>query len=214
MPVNASFPYIYSNNYAPMNLNPTLSLLAIFIVVGLLSCKKDPETPAADVRLTADTTGVDLGDSVASVVTLRLSANVDWHVVVPANSAAVISVAPLKGAGDAVLTITALTGNESGVSQSYTFTIQAVNNAAVSPLTITVHQDSKQAPWTQTAFGGSGDEAFNDGLLTDDGKLMLVGKTSSIDGDAAGAGFGGYDAWIVNMDLQGHILWQKKYGTR
>jgi hypothetical protein len=103
-----------------MNLKPTLSLLAILIVVGLLSCKKDPNTPAADVRLTADTTALDLGDSVASVVTLQLSANVDWHVVVPANSAAAIS-------------------------QSYTFTIQAVNNAAVSPLTITVHQDSKQA---------------------------------------------------------------------
>jgi hypothetical protein len=58
--------------------------------------------------------------------------------------------------------------------------------------------------WQRT-YGGPGDDRFFAVLsLVDDGAL-LVGETTSY-------GAGGEDAWVVRVDYNGNIIWQRAYG--
>ena len=64
--------------------------------------------------------------------------------------------------------------------------------------------------WSKT-YGGSDDERGTDIVNTTDGGYIMVGYTRSNDGDITeNAGF--YDYWIVKLNNQGDIQWQKTYG--
>ena len=64
--------------------------------------------------------------------------------------------------------------------------------------------------WSKT-YGGSDDERGTDIINTADGGYAMVGYTRSNDGDITeNAGF--YDYWIVKLNNQGDIQWQKTYG--
>jgi len=58
--------------------------------------------------------------------------------------------------------------------------------------------------WQKT-YGGSADDKFRSGQQTSDGGYILAGTTSSF-------GTGGYDAWVLKLDKNGTIQWQKTYG--
>ena len=58
-------------------------------------------------------------------------------------------------------------------------------------------------------LGGSGDDLLNDIISTEDKGLLLLGGSNSKDGDFAnilGAGIG----WMMRMDSQMQLLWQKR----
>jgi hypothetical protein len=69
--------------------------------------------------------------------------------------------------------------------------------------------------WQKSIGGSYWDEAFSIIATTDTG-CIIAGRAASIDGDATGGGHHGngsyYDAWIVKLDKQGNIQWQKCYG--
>src|ERR1041385_281079 len=77
-----------------------------------------------------------------------------------------------------------------------------------------------QAPsiqW-QKLYGGSGDENFNSAVETENGGYLIVGGTSSKDGDIA-TGFhpkcGGSPcgwAWAMKFDSIGTLVWNRFYG--
>lgn len=56
----------------------------------------------------------------------------------------------------------------------------------------------------QKAFGGSNDDRMSNMRLTSDGKLICAGYTSSYGADSK-------DKWVVELDTNGNILWQKAY---
>jgi hypothetical protein len=63
----------------------------------------------------------------------------------------------------------------------------------------------------ESSFGGSSSElalkildAFGDGFL-------ISGFTSSIDGDLSSS-FGGLDAWIIRIDENGQLIWERSFG--
>ncbi|REJ80428.1 MAG: T9SS C-terminal target domain-containing protein [Bacteroidetes bacterium] len=59
--------------------------------------------------------------------------------------------------------------------------------------------------WEKT-FGGSDWDFINEILLLQNGSLLLAGNTYS-------ASSGGSDAWLLNIDSNGQLLWEKKFGT-
>jgi len=60
-------------------------------------------------------------------------------------------------------------------------------------------------------IGGSGDDMFNSITATKDGGYIMAGSTTSTDGDVSG-NHGGTDVWIVKVDANGGIQWQKCLG--
>lgn len=64
--------------------------------------------------------------------------------------------------------------------------------------------------WSKT-YGGSGEDIGHKVIETSDGGFALVGYSQSSDGDAS-ANQGLHDNWLLKLDNQGNILWEKSYG--
>lgn len=64
--------------------------------------------------------------------------------------------------------------------------------------------------WQKT-FGGSGDDFARDAVLMDDGSILITGESNSLDGDRS-MSFGGTDIWLISIDADGNLLWEKSYG--
>lgn len=63
----------------------------------------------------------------------------------------------------------------------------------------------------QKSLGGSAREDLDEIRQTSDGGYVLAGGTRSNDGDVSG-NHGNTDFWIVKLDHDGNMLWQKCYG--
>lgn len=63
----------------------------------------------------------------------------------------------------------------------------------------------------QKCFGGTGPEAFGKLLCQADGSALLLGVTSSNNGDVEGA-HGYSDLWAIKIDASGNVLWKKTLG--
>ncbi len=64
--------------------------------------------------------------------------------------------------------------------------------------------------WTKS-YGGSLEDFVKDINQTTDGGYILAGGTESSDGDVT-INHGFWDAWILKLDPQGNMDWQKSYG--
>ena len=63
----------------------------------------------------------------------------------------------------------------------------------------------------QKSLGGTGSDFAEDIIQTSDGGYMMVGNTTSNDGDVSG-NHGGLDYWVVKLTSSGNISWQKCLG--
>lgn len=63
----------------------------------------------------------------------------------------------------------------------------------------------------QKSLGGTGDEIAYDIKVTSDNGYIIIGYTTSNDGDVSG-NHGGSDIWVVKLNASGNIQWQKTYG--
>ena len=75
-----------------------------------------------------------------------------------------------------------------------------------------VKLDNKGNLQWQKALGGSTTESAACVQVTKDGGFIVSGSSNSLDGDVTGIHGQGYDAWIVKLDANGKIIWQKSYG--
>ncbi|MBO9563688.1 MAG: hypothetical protein J7621_12980 [Niastella sp.] len=66
--------------------------------------------------------------------------------------------------------------------------------------------------WQKT-YGGKGNEEANAIIPTNDGGYMMAGASTSKDGDLT-SNRGGKDCWVVKLNNQGNIIWQKSYASR
>jgi len=64
--------------------------------------------------------------------------------------------------------------------------------------------------WSKT-YGGSGEDIGQKVIETSDGGFALAGYSQSSDGDAS-ANQGFHDNWLLRLDSQGELLWEKSYG--
>lgn len=63
----------------------------------------------------------------------------------------------------------------------------------------------------QKRYGGSGSEYANAISSTPDGGFIVIGSTFSADGDV-GKNYGSYDVWVIKLNKDGGLEWQKIYG--
>lgn len=64
----------------------------------------------------------------------------------------------------------------------------------------------------ETSLGGSDWEHFSGVCQAEDGGYIVAGATESIDGDVVGLHEGGYDMWVVKLDVSGVLQWQATLG--
>lgn len=64
----------------------------------------------------------------------------------------------------------------------------------------------------QKYLGGSGDDVANSIYQTTDGGYVIAGYSTSNDGDVTG-NHGGSDCWVLKLDLNGNLVWQKSLGS-
>ncbi len=63
----------------------------------------------------------------------------------------------------------------------------------------------------QKSLGGTGEDKAKIIQLTNDGGYIVAGFSKSIDGDVTG-NHGNQDCWVVKLENNGNISWQKSYG--
>ena len=64
--------------------------------------------------------------------------------------------------------------------------------------------------WSKT-YGGSGDDRGQKLIQTTDGGFAMAGYSMSSDGDAS-SNEGFHDNWLIKVDSQGNLLWEKSFG--
>lgn len=65
--------------------------------------------------------------------------------------------------------------------------------------------------WTKN-FGGSGDDSARSIIQTNDGGFAILGMSNSTDGDLSFKNLAVNDYWLVKLDMDGNLEWQKTYG--
>jgi hypothetical protein len=71
-------------------------------------------------------------------------------------------------------------------------------------------QDTPTVKW-QKSLGGSDYDDASSIQQTTDGGFIVAGQTKSNNGDVSGK-HGNYDYWIVKLDADGNLVWQKCLG--
>lgn len=77
---------------------------------------------------------------------------------------------------------------------------------------IVYHVDKKGNHLWQRTYGGSVGEYPTDIIADNQGYYYLSIETYSNDGDVQSGNHGGSDRWIVKIDVQGNIIWERCYG--
>ncbi|RRO25141.1 hypothetical protein [Flavobacteriaceae bacterium 14752] len=67
-----------------------------------------------------------------------------------------------------------------------------------------------QTQWRRF-FGGTNNDRSYDVTEAHDGNIIMIGSSESNDFDITNPR-GSYDIWVVKVDLQGDLLWQKNFG--
>jgi hypothetical protein len=65
----------------------------------------------------------------------------------------------------------------------------------------------------QLCYGGSESENLSNIIETDDGHILICGRSNSpISGNKTVGTNGGFDFWVIKMDLDGNEVWQRNFG--
>lgn len=65
--------------------------------------------------------------------------------------------------------------------------------------------------WSRTIGGSNGDSGYSI-VNTFDGNIAILGFTSSTDGDVNNKSLSVNDYWLMSLDTEGNLLWNKTYG--
>ena len=80
------------------------------------------------------------------------------------------------------------------------------NDNTITPIILT-----GEIEWQKT-LGGSGDDIARGIIETSDGGYAIIGYTNSIDGDITDKTLAENDFWVLKLDKNGIVEWQKTYG--
>ncbi len=77
--------------------------------------------------------------------------------------------------------------------------------------TVSIPVLTGEIEWQKT-FGGIGNDVARGIIETTDGGYAIIGYTNSIDGDVTDKNLAENDFWVLKLDQNGEIEWQKTYG--
>ncbi len=101
------------------------------------------------------------------------------------------------------------------IGSTYSYDGDVANNQGLIDCWVIKTSDQGIIEWQKT-LGGSGNDVGNSIQQTSDGGYILVGHTTSVDGDVTlNNGHGIYiwgDIWVVKLNSSGVIQWQKNLG--
>ncbi|WP_051364359.1 T9SS type A sorting domain-containing protein [Flavobacterium limnosediminis] len=137
---------------------------------------------------------------------------IDFYVVKINNEGTVIWQKRLGGAGNEIATSVQVTSDGGYIVAGYTTS----NNGNVSGNhggsdVWVVKLDSNGTILWQKCLGGTGNERASSIQTASDGGYIVAGHTNSNDGNVSG-NHGDFDAWVVKLDSNGTIRWQKCFG--
>lgn len=93
---------------------------------------------------------------------------------------------------------------------SKTGDVDSVSHGSTDVWVVKLDAANGQKLW-QRSFGGIGAD-FGNSIITCPDGYVIVGETSSNKTGDVGINHGGYDAWVVKLNLSGKIIWQKTFG--
>lgn len=101
-------------------------------------------------------------------------------------------------------------GGYIGTAYTYSSDGDVTENKGMSDVWIFKIDSTGEILWSKTMGGSGGDSSWSIDE-TDDSGFIVVGSTSSTDGDIA-ENNGGIDAWVIKFDSNGEVEWQDTYG--
>ncbi len=104
-----------------------------------------------------------------------------------------------------------LTGDGGCLITGYTFSHEEPENQKENGLVWIVRLDKDGKILWERFYGGTGRDSGNSIIQASDGGYVIAGNTYSGDGDITGY-HGSSDFWILKIDADGNLLWQKAYG--
>jgi hypothetical protein len=151
-------------------------------------------TNSTDGDVTGNHGGEDLW-----LIKLNAAGNVVWQKTYGGTEKeAMQSILPVSDGGAIVAGYTnSLNGDVTGNHGGYDCWIVKINNSGA-------------IAWQKT-LGGSADEQVFSMVSAQNGGLAIAGLTTSADGDVTGF-HGGNDSWVVRLDANGAMVWQKAVG--
>jgi hypothetical protein len=116
------------------------------------------------------------------------------------------------GSGDeySLKTVQLLGGDYILLGTSNSINGDITNNYGSSDIWISRLDQTGNIIWSKS-FGGSSDDYGNDIIQLSDQNLVVIGSTYSSDGNVSYKN-GEYDAWLLKIDLNGNLIWEKTFG--
>ena len=94
-----------------------------------------------------------------------------------------------------------------------TITVTASNNFYTAVFTNTVPLEPVVLEQWEQDYGGPGDDLLYAVQQTSDGGYILGGiSASGISGNKSSTNYGGYDYWVIKVDMYGNKQWDKTFG--
>ncbi len=165
-------------------------LLVLVFLVGIIGCSKD--------KVVGNHTAIE--DDIAKVDEIGFTGEVDW-------------IKNFGGSGDETFqaVIATLDGGYAMLGYSNSIDGDLIGKtSAVNDYWLLKLNASGDIQWSKT-YGGSKDDRGQSLVQTIDGGFALTGYAMSDDGDGSNnEGF--HDNWVLKLDAQGNIQWEKSFG--
>ncbi|WP_107037337.1 T9SS type A sorting domain-containing protein [Brumimicrobium mesophilum] len=154
-------------------------------------------------EISGDKTTIKYGSYDVWIVALDVNNSIEWQKSFGGSSVDFVSKLLTTSDGNLLIGV----DSESDISGNKTVT----SRGGVDFWVIKVDEQGNEL-WQKT-YGGSGDDYLSDIVELSDGSFILAGSSDSpISGDKTEASLGQSDFWIVKIDHNGNVLWDKTFG--
>jgi hypothetical protein len=190
--------------------------LAYFILLQavIFSCKK-PSSPAPDHYVRFASGAAQVSPVAGPQQTVAIESNSNWKITLPTGGVDWFELDKTTGQGNDNIKIKAIKDNNTGAKRTAVVSASLTNGQGTAAQ-LTIEQDA--APnsnltilWKKV-FGGSGNDYPFAVITTTDGGQVFAGRTTSNNEGDVGPTKGGIDFWVVKLNNQGQIAWNKTFG--
>ncbi|MGZ5286422.1 MAG: BACON domain-containing protein [Flavisolibacter sp.] len=187
----------------------------ILLAISFTSCKKDKKTlptpPAFHLRVNPSDL---IAGNAGSEKTFTIEANSAWSLSMPAG-VDWLQADKTTGNGDATVKLNIVKDNSTGQKRSVVITVSLDNGKADSKQ-LRIEQEALAVQPVTIAWkkmlGGSGNDLALGVMPAQGGGHLVFGRTTSSNNGDVSPNHGAVDMWLVKLNDNGSIAWEKTYG--